>query len=78
MNGCKLEIKKKLEDNIGKKVILTMKKKDRDNSFTREVTILKVFSDTVIAKGLSGMEWPYVIDDGEMEMLKVEVCNDKN
>lgn len=68
----KLLIRECAIENLNKKVVLTLKKKQCENSFTREVTIVKVLTNCLICKGLSGMEWPYPIDDSEMEILNIE------
>ena len=70
----KISIRRLLEENINKKVNLVLKKKECDNSFEREVAIVSVGSKWVVGKGVSGMEWPYAIDDDEMEILRVESC----
>ncbi len=66
-----MDIKKIAMKNLNKKVILTLKKKDCKNEFTREVTIAKVLSNCLICKGVSKMEWPYPIEDSEMQILDI-------
>lgn len=76
----KLVIRKLAEENIGKKVVLFIKKKIKEyRPFTREVTILKVSSNGISCKGLSGMEWFYPISDQEWDILNIEsIQDDKN
>lgn len=67
----KLLIREKAIENLNKKVILKMKKPNCD-PFTREVIIVKVCENCLVCKGISGMEWPYVIEDEEMKIIEIK------
>jgi len=63
---------------VGRDVVLHIKKWDAPSEwelrgFEREVTIVRVLDNCIIAKGCSGMEWSYNIADSEWIILDVQV-----
>lgn len=62
---------------VGRRVVLVIKKFEREDGFEREVVISRVLDNCIVGRGLCGMEWVYPILDEEWAILDVRRVADE-